>query len=274
MHLILITISSFHSYSADFIQNEDIQEILKYKPRYAKEYRRVKKKLDAGQLHPYQGAVKWTETEQTLLRNLPKKEYLVDNEKSIYLTMVNILLAYAYNHRTTMGENTVESYWTVVKLSSSLCWLEEFDSLSASLLAFMRRVVIYPLYRNLDLAYACIDDVATILQAGKEVTLRCLLETKYLLDHAPDQRYLLSKIFLDDYCVWIQRESDEKLAQLGKEIEKCRKTNPLLQRENLPKIGGYPLSGLEQMALDYQREFGQSMQEDDSDAQRGPLPIE
>lgn len=216
--------------------------------------------------------MRWTETEQSGLRNLPKKEYLIDDEKRVYLTLVNILLAYAYNHRTTLGENTVESCWTVAKLSSSLAWLEEFDSLSACILVFLRRAVSYPLYRNLDLAYTCIRDVATILRAGKEVTLRCLLETKYLLDHAPDQKYLLSKIFLDDYCIWIQREADEKLAQLGNEIESCLNNNPLLKRENLPRIGGYPLIGLEQMALDYQKVLEQEGQGEEEE-EEGPLPI-
>ena len=45
--------------------------------------------------------------------------------------MLDILYAYAYNHRTVMGENNVESSWTIAKISSSLSWLQVADSWNA-----------------------------------------------------------------------------------------------------------------------------------------------
>jgi hypothetical protein len=116
-----------------------------------------------------------------------------------------------------MGENTVESGWTICKLSSSLSYLDEYHSLSKCLESFIRRALTYPLYRNFDLAQQCIRDVCTILLTGKDSVIRCLLEMKFVLEHSQD-RYLLCKLFIDDYAVWIQRESDARLAKLASEI--------------------------------------------------------
>lgn len=60
------------------------------------------------------------------LKNIGNKDYLLDaNEKrKVLFSLVDIIYAYAYNHRTTLGETTVESAWTVNKLSSTLSWLE------------------------------------------------------------------------------------------------------------------------------------------------------
>lgn len=40
------------------------------------------------------------------------------------LGLVDIMFAYAYNNRVTEGENTVESTWTIRKLSSTLSWFD------------------------------------------------------------------------------------------------------------------------------------------------------
>jgi hypothetical protein len=46
----------------------------------------------------------------------------------------------------TLGEGSVESAWTVARLSSALCWLEPFqqgDPLQA-LVSGIRRILCYP----------------------------------------------------------------------------------------------------------------------------------
>lgn len=66
------------------------------------------------------------EVEFDLLKELPNKEYLLEVEdiKKLCLNIVDILYASCYNHRTTLGENNVESGWTINKLSSTLCWFQ------------------------------------------------------------------------------------------------------------------------------------------------------
>lgn len=68
--------------------------------------------------------VTFSEAELDLLKELPNKEYLLDAEdiKKLCLNLIDILYASCYNHRTTLGESTVESSWTINKLSSTLCW--------------------------------------------------------------------------------------------------------------------------------------------------------
>lgn len=70
--------------------------------------------------------VSFNETEVDLLKELPNKEYLLNNEEThkLLLGLVDILFASCYNHRTTLGENTVESSWTINKLSSTLSWFD------------------------------------------------------------------------------------------------------------------------------------------------------
>lgn len=67
-----------------------------------------------------------SDTEKDLLKELPNKEYLLDSNEmdQILFGLVDILFGSCYNHRTTMGENTVESGWTINKLSSTLCWFQ------------------------------------------------------------------------------------------------------------------------------------------------------
>lgn len=143
---------------------------------------------------------------------------IINDEKMVFLALIDLLCSYCYNHRTTQGENTVESGWTICKLSSTLSYLDEFHQLSTCLRSFIRRVITYPLYRNFDLALQCIRDVVSILQTGKDCVLRCLLEMKFVLEHSQD-RYLLCKLYIDDYAVWIQGENDARLSRIADEIQ-------------------------------------------------------
>lgn len=70
--------------------------------------------------------VSFNETEVDLLKELPNKEYLLNNKETdkLLLSLVDILFASCYNHRTTLAESTVESSWTINKLSSTLCWFD------------------------------------------------------------------------------------------------------------------------------------------------------
>ena len=68
----------------------------------------------------------WTEVEANILKNLPNKDFLLDTGElqQVYLSLVDILLAYCYDQRITMNDANVESAWTIAKLSGTLSWLE------------------------------------------------------------------------------------------------------------------------------------------------------
>lgn len=77
------------------------------------------------------------------------------------------------------------------------------SSPQAALRASYRRVLAFPLYRSWALAEACRRDVADIFAGGRRVVLRALLLAKGIMDKS-DVYYVYSKIWLDDYSVWIQ----------------------------------------------------------------------
>lgn len=77
--------------------------------------------------------MKLIKKEQELLKNLGNKEFLLSKEDIIpaWLSLVDIVYAFCYNHRTTQGDNTVESAWTINKLSATLSWLQVMCYLEA-----------------------------------------------------------------------------------------------------------------------------------------------
>lgn len=162
----------------------------------------------------------YSETEREELMRLPRVEHLVsDEEKSVLLYgLADLLFACAYDVRTTFGEGTVESAWTIAKISATLSWCESFDSLRAALLATLRRSLVYPLYRSWKLSRAVLDDVVRVLSGPKRGILQALLYIRRQLEYS-DWQHALNRLYLDDYCVWIQDVSGEELHELGKEIE-------------------------------------------------------
>jgi len=160
-----------------------------------------------------ENVIVWTQEEKETMLQLPRKEYIIENEKAALLGLVDIIFAYAYNQRTTMDEPTCESDWTIVFLSPTMSWLETFSSITQTLTACVRRSLAYPLYRHWALSQIALRDVVTILSMGKRSILRALLGVKRLLDKS-DPRFYHSKLFIDDYCVWIQSYSNYRLRSL------------------------------------------------------------
>ncbi|CAG8437348.1 3440_t:CDS:10 [Ambispora gerdemannii] len=167
--------------------------------------------------------LQFTKREQEIMLNLPNKEYLLDDEKSIYLGLIDLLFAYSYNHRMTEGENTIESVWTVGKLSSTISCLERFATLKSTITALYRRALSYPLYRNYELCEKILQDVYVILKLGRRAILKCLMELKELFDHH-DVYYVYSKIWIDDYCVWCMKASDSIIRALAHQIHNFKLT--------------------------------------------------
>ena len=142
-------------------------------------------------------------------------------ETSLYLALVSVLFSYAYDSRTTQHDPTSESGWTISTLTAIFSALDtppygfpseletskalppEARELAAVFTTSYRRALSFPLYRSFALAEACRSDVVSFLTKGKRTVLRCLLEVKDILDHH-DVYYVYSKIWIDDFCVWIQ----------------------------------------------------------------------
>jgi protein SHQ1 len=152
----------------------------------------------------------------------------------LYLTLLTLLFAYAYDARTTQHDPTPESAWTIAALTPAFSALDpppysysrsqspqsgggtctgvdfDFDNsddapleLAETLIPSYRRALAFPLYRSWALADACRADVARFLLRGTRTVLRCLLELRAILD-AHEVYYVYSRIWLDDFCHWIQ----------------------------------------------------------------------
>ncbi|KAJ3262036.1 Hsp90 cochaperone shq1 [Boothiomyces macroporosus] len=170
-------------YMYDCVMNEDIPMLLEFKPDSWKLLKKVQK-LQEIQVELDQG-----ELEQ--LSKLSNKNYLfaANEEIYIYFGLIDIIYAYCYNYRTTLGEDTVESAWTICKLSGTLSCFETFTSLNDVLKCCLRRSISFPLYRSFELS-----------------------------QKAHESMYLIDRVYITDYCIWIQKASDRQLKSLASEL--------------------------------------------------------
>jgi len=105
-----------------------------------------------------------------------------------------------------MHDPSPESAWTISVLIPAFTALDisVATTLDEVMRTSYRRARAFPLYRSWKLCERCRLDVADILGGGIRSVLKCLLEAKAILDHH-ELYYVYSKIWIDDYCVWMQR---------------------------------------------------------------------
>jgi protein SHQ1 len=178
---------------------------------------------------------------QQALLTLPRKEFLLTAEsrrRSLH-GLVDLLFAYAYDVRTTQGDPTVESGWTIRRLSSLLSFLDGFDSVLDATVACARRSFCYPLVRHFELTKACIADVAALLWLGPPAVLRALLDVRSAVQRNDEYGYLLNRIWLDDYCVWLQQLRPTHLKALAESVQAVALRKDMLS---------WPLEAYEQLA--------------------------
>ncbi|XP_066470893.1 protein SHQ1 homolog [Tiliqua scincoides] len=235
-------------YLADFFEDEAVHHLLKYQPWWVKAYAKKMASQENSSLHEgsQTAVVSFAEDEKEQLRKFTNRTYLLDKRAchQVYLSLVDILLAYCYEVCATEGEHNVESSWNIRKLSSTLCWLESFTSVSEVLVSFGRRVMCYPLYRHFSLVVQALNDTVMILQLGKSAVLKCLLEVHKIF-RENDPAYILNDLYITDYCIWIQKAKSKKLAALAECVQKAK-----LSKASL----GFELEELEAAALLVQEE--------------------
>ena len=150
---------------------------------------------------------------QQALLTLPRKEFLLTRaaKKAALLGLVDLLAAHCYDVRTTGGDQSVESGWTIRRLSALLSHLDErFENVLDVAVSSVRRCLCYPLVRHFDLATRVVlTDVVAILRLGRSGVLRCLLDARAAVQRNGEYGYLLNKIWIDDYSVWVQQSHPE-----------------------------------------------------------------
>ncbi|KAJ1894224.1 hypothetical protein LPJ66_005320, partial [Kickxella alabastrina] len=180
---------------------------------------------------------------------------------AVYLGLVDIVFAYSLDQRANLGESTVESAWAVGAVSPSLSNLEQFTTLQSVLVGCFRRGLAYPLYRNWELCEKALEDVYVVFKLGRRALLKTMLQVKELFDKH-DVFYVYSKIFLDDYCVWLQTQaSDKAIRSLAHKLHSFE-----VEKDDI----GWNLDAFEDLAL----QTSESEAEEDSevvDAEMGEM---
>nr|ACO10711.1 SHQ1 homolog [Caligus rogercresseyi] len=174
---------------------------------------------------------------------LPKKHFLVEDYQSVYLGLLDILLAYHYDIRVTEGEHCSESGWTLCKLSATVTCSEKFNKLNHCLTSFLRRSLTYPLFRHYDLSCAVVQDVSELLLRKDPITpiVKILLDIIVILNDY-DERYVFNQIYIQPYATWIQPRTPDNLNALGtaltKSMGKMTKGSLELDLEELETAAG------------------------------------
>ena len=152
---------------------------------------------------------------------------------NLYLNIIDILFGYIYNCLITEYENSSESGWTINKLSSTLSCLIDFDlnyysqsyeisfdilfeTIENLFVSNYRRVLIYPLYRNIKICHKVKNIIIKILELGRFSILKCLLKIKNIFDRN-EPRFLLNIIYIDPLIKWIQNYGNDKIFEIIKQ---------------------------------------------------------
>lgn len=172
---------------------------------------------------PTEVPFQFSDDERDQMQRLPKSE-LIDipaegtDRVRIWCGLVGVLFGHCYDELTTQGDDTVESAWTIAKLSPALSWLDTQDSNSqAALAACCRRAATYPYLRNWDLIQRSCRGVCTLLALGRRFVLRALLRVRSILQRSETQ-YLLNPLFINHYCQWIQSVTTSEAQEFGKAV--------------------------------------------------------
>ncbi|SCV00950.1 LAME_0G13036g1_1 [Lachancea meyersii CBS 8951] len=165
--------------------------------------------------------VEFSEQEQQQMReNLPKKTYLVDDVKRLYLTILSLLFAYNFEQTENEGVHSTESGWTIGKLAPQLSFLDQqivlpddlgkVSIVKAIIITGIRRSLSYPLHRNYQLSMKVWDYVYYILRGGKRLVIQALLDIHEVF-RFHDVYYVYNTILIDDLCAWFISEGSESV---------------------------------------------------------------
>lgn len=164
--------------------------------------------------------INFTEDEVSILKDLPNKHYILTKKEhqQVFLGLVDILFGYCYDKRTTLNESTVESGWTINKLSSTLCWFCNFEDMKEVLVACYRRALTFPIFRNFELCHKVKNDLVSLLKKGKKFVIKCVIDIYRIFNQSTDARYILNQLYIKDYLIFLQKCQQEEFDQLCNNI--------------------------------------------------------
>ncbi|XP_037730194.1 protein SHQ1 homolog [Drosophila subpulchrella] len=193
----------------------------------------VELQVPSGHQNPLRYKPKIYETSMTqeqahLLHNISReqtREQLpcdILRQNEIDCGLISILLAICYDVRTTNNEATCESGWTRSILCPLYCYFEQFDNYRDVLVAFLRRMITYPLYRNFELGRQCVRDAIEVLKGGRNWLINQLLLTHQQFSSGEPSRDSFNTYYLEDYIRYVTSPSacsDEHMRLLARNLK-------------------------------------------------------
>ncbi|SPP84150.1 protein SHQ1 homolog isoform X1 [Drosophila guanche] len=143
-------------------------------------------------------------------------------QKEIDCGLISIMLAICYDVRTTNNDPTCESAWTRSILCPLFCYYEQFDNYRDVLVAFLRRAITYPLFRNFELGRQCVRDAIEVLKGGRNWLINQLLLTHQQFASGEPCRESFNTHYLEDYIRYVTNPnvcSDEHLRLLARNVK-------------------------------------------------------
>ncbi|KPJ03609.1 Protein SHQ1-like [Papilio xuthus] len=198
-------------------------------------------------------SIEFTDEEISILKDLPNKSYLLSKTEytQVMLGLVDILYAFCYDKRTTQNDASVESSWTINKLSATFSWFCVFKETKEVLIAAYRRALSYPIFRNFELCRNIHDDMISLFRKGKKFVIKCIIEIYNMFNSCNDARYILNQLYVKDYLIFLQKCRQEELDELCNNI-----ANIDIEKKDL----GFELDELEEAAKLVEREEADVLQ--------------
>jgi protein SHQ1 len=138
--------------------------------------------------------------------------------RMLLCSLSDILFGFCYEWRMACGEPGVESASNASRLSATLSWLEDYsgndDDVGAVVINSMRRCLCCAYLRTWAFGRKVLADVAKVLLCGKRCVLNCLLLLHRILRKTATH-YILARIYIIDYCLWIQSLDNTIITDFG-----------------------------------------------------------
>lgn len=170
----------------------------------------------------------WTITTLSPLLSWLDDEYIVQNTatlSSLLASSPSSVSSLGGTTETNTNEETLSMIFKQLNIASSSPPSPSSTStpspvrptVAHAAVACIRRCLLYPYLRRMDLALLVIMDIATLFLHGPRMILKCLLKIKHLYHHE-ENKYLLNTLFINDYCVWIQSIFPTILMPYGQDL--------------------------------------------------------
>ncbi|XP_058120126.1 protein SHQ1 homolog [Anopheles ziemanni] len=193
----------------------------------------------------------------------PELYTAIEDHRAILLGLIDILLAICYDRLTNGNElNEANSHINIQRISATLSFFVEFDSVEELLRSFYRRSCTYPFYRNKEISKACVN---RLLTSAESFNIREWIKHELMFAYdafkATDCA-VMNHYYVKDYLRYLELALNDKL------LEECLKDlEKLLAEVHQESLGFGEDETVQQLLMEIMgEEDSDSTDSDDSDS--------